>query len=220
MATNSFVEINLREAHALADLTGIAHDLESARNFALRIREARGNHHEHVVADALHTAALIRYSRPFKKGVRRSLGNLEKGILSSLTKDQLQAHERLLLYRDKYFAHSVNAFEENQPVARYWVERVQDEGISSIGCQSTRLVGLSGNEIESIIDLTTFFLDHIGARIEQEKLKVLQIVRAMDINEVLKGRPRRPEQSLKSVYPSQAHVVAHGKTAKKLKHKD
>ena len=39
MATNTFVEINIPEATELADLTGIVHDFESAKQFATQLKE-------------------------------------------------------------------------------------------------------------------------------------------------------------------------------------
>lgn len=123
------------------------------------------------------------------KGVRKWLGG---DALEALTPNQREKHARLRAFRDKHIAHSVNAFEENQPVARYWVDRVTDEGISSIECNHTRITGLSSADLEDVIELTTAILSHVDSQLEKEKAKVLEIVRQMPIDEVLNQPQRGP----------------------------
>ena len=89
------------------------------------------------------------------------------------------------LFRDKHIAHSVNAFEQNQPVARYWDDQVMDEGISSIECNHTRITGLSSADIEDVVELTTVILRYVDSQREKEKARVLEIVRKIPIDEVL-----------------------------------
>ena len=188
MAANTYVEISLPEAADLADLTGIRYDLDSARSLARLLAKMLDENNWNLV-DPMSTAILVRYSRPFVKGVRKWLGG---DALAALTPNQREKHARLRAFRDKHIAHSVNAFEENQPVARYWVDRVTDEGISSIECNHTRITGLSSADLEDVIELTTAILSHVDSQLEKEKAKVLEIVRQMPIDEVLNQPQRGP----------------------------
>lgn len=149
MATNKFVEIEINEAEHLADLTGIVHDFERTKHFAEQLKEMieGGNHSVH---EPMTIAILVRYSRPFVSGVRYRLNETDLGEFSP---DQRAAHDRFILWRNKHIAHSVNVFEENQPVARYWAERFDDEGFTSVECNSSELVGMSLRDVEMVIEL-------------------------------------------------------------------
>jgi hypothetical protein len=98
------------------------------------------------------------YSRSFLGGVRRRLGEEDLKILSS---KQRAAHDHLGAYQDKHVAHSVNGFEESVPRAKYCVERVKEEGITSISYGGGRVTGIGGVEVNAIIELTNVFEAHI-----------------------------------------------------------
>ena len=198
MGTNTFVEIDLPEAADLADLTGIQVDLATARDFAQMLKKIfESKKPDWNLVDPLSTAVLVRYSRLFVTGVRARLG---EEALQTLSGPQREKHIRLRAFRDKHIAHSVNAFEDNQPVARYWVERVKEEGITSVECNHTRIAGLSSDDVEAVIELTTVMLSYVDARLKEEKAKVLEIVRKMPAEEVLSGSkgPRHPD--MKSIH--------------------
>ena len=183
MATNTFVEIKLPEAAELADLTGILYDLASARGMAqLLVKVLDDEKLRRDFVDPLSTAILVRYSRPFVTGVRKWLGEEALAVLDA---QQRRKHERLRAFRDKHIAHSVNAFEENQPVARYWVERVKDEGITSVECNHSRIIGLSSADLEDVIELSTAMLSYVEGRLRDEKAKVLEIVRQLPVEQIL-----------------------------------
>lgn len=153
MAVHAFVEFQIPDAQAFADLTGIRYDLESARSLATKLqRVMEGDNPDYELVDALTTAILVRYSRPFSKGIRKCP---KENALDELSEDQRHKHDTLLNFRDKHIAHSVNAFEENQPVARYVEGREYSESVYSVECHHGRFVGLSSSETESVIDLAT-----------------------------------------------------------------
>lgn len=91
--------------------------------------------------------------------------------------------------RNKYIAHSVNAFEESQPVARYWVEKVREEGITAIECNHNRVVGLSQQDLTDIIDLTSTWIIYIQQKIAEEKAHLLTIVRQIPLAELFQSSP-------------------------------
>jgi hypothetical protein len=202
VANNSYVEVDLPEANDLADLTGIKRDLESAREFAVFFKEVRqGKRWEWILTDALTTAILVRYGRAFAKGIRQPLNKFGADIFSKLTAEQLEKHERLRDFRNLHIAHSVSAFEENIPVARYWVERVQAEGISSVECNSISVSAMSVDDADGIIELTSTFLVHVEALIRNEKARLLQLVRSLPLEDVLRG----PKLSRQTSGISKAH---------------
>jgi len=124
------------------------------------------------------------YSRPFSEGVRLRLGEDD---LTTLTPEQRSAHDHIRAYRDKHVAHSVNAFDENIPRANYCVERVREEGITGIACGGGRIVGLSGGEVNAIIELARVLETQIEAQIKDERDRLLPIVRSMPLEKVLAG---------------------------------
>ncbi|XLZ71473.1 hypothetical protein ABT364_05755 [Massilia sp. SR12] len=127
-------------------------------------------------------AVSIKYARPFATGVRAKLSLAD---LDGLDERQRAAHDYLLAYRAKHIAHSVNGYERNQPRANYCVERVQDEGITSITCSHARVVGLNGQRFDDVIELSSIFIAHVDHCIAEESDRLLQIARSIPIDELL-----------------------------------
>jgi hypothetical protein len=188
MATNTFVDLYLEETKLLADYTSIEFDLRSAGDFARLISEEwQKIPPNSSLFDPLMVATIIRYARAFAQGVRVNI--YDEGA-SILTEEQRSKHELLMQIRNKYVAHSVNAFEESQPVARYWVEKVHEEGITSIGCIHCRVVGLNQQEVADIIDLTTVWLRYVQQKRTEEETRLLPIVRKLPLETLLQNTPR------------------------------
>lgn len=193
MATNRFVEIDIPEAAELADLTGILRDFESTKWFAGKLAEIWSSKRpDFILIDALTTAILVRYSRPFMDGVRKWFGKKELG---TLTLEQQTAHEHFRHWRSMHIAHSVNMFEENQPIARYWIERFDTEGFTSVECNSSNVVGMSAADTQTIVELADHFIKKLTPLIEAEKQRVLNVVRSLPRQDVLamKKLPRAPQ---------------------------
>ncbi len=183
MATNTFVEIDIPEAAEFADLSGVLLDFEGARRYAVQLKNMLAEESpEYSFWEPMTTAILVLYSRPFAKGRRKRLREEDLRTLSSA---QRKSHERFRVWRNKHIAHSINIFEDNQPVARYWVERFDDEGFTSVACNSQQLVGLSSSDIDLVIELTSHFIEHLKPRIKAEQEKVLVIIRSMPKKDVL-----------------------------------
>lgn len=193
MATITFVDVDLDEAVALADLSGVATDFESARSLAkyLADRFAPGALDLEVV-DAFSTAILVNYARPFMSGVRKWLGT---DILKSLTPEQIELHETFMAWRNKHIAHSVNPFEENQVVAYYDQDTVAETGIQNISVQEYRLIGLSMQHLEDMQMLADALLVVVKACIDAEAARVLEIVRGRPVAEVLAVGTKPPNSA-------------------------
>jgi hypothetical protein len=185
VARYRFVDLHIPEAKLLADLTGIRADLTNARDYALALKKLMvAEKPDWTLVEPLSIAIAVAYSRAFTTGVRARLDDTD---LTALTSAQREAHDHLRAYRDKHVAHSVNAFEHNQPRAHYWAERVEAEGIVAVGCSHGRVASLSTRHIEDVVELTTTLLVHVDARIAGEQAQLLAIVRKMPLDEVLAG---------------------------------
>lgn len=134
------------------------------------------------ITEAFCTAILIKYGRAFGSGVRK----IDKRVLlADLPKKILESHEYFLAWRDKHLAHSVNNFERGKIQARYCAERVHSEGIADITVGQLRLGSLSTDELEELAATSRFFIDRLENMIRAEKEKVLALVRALPVSEVL-----------------------------------
>lgn len=186
MATHTFVDFEQPEAFELARLTSIEHDLRSARDLCIYLENqfavAPNGWPPSEITDAFSTAIVVRYSRAFVTGVRHGLGKRELFVLSQ---EQLDNHNRLRALRDKHMAHSVNAFENTRVQARYCLERVNDEGITSVSAAHYRVFGLSQRDIESLKELCTCLLAHVDQLIDHEKKALLRVIRALPLGKVL-----------------------------------
>ena len=189
VATHTFVHFENPEAFGLARLTSIRQDLSSARDLCEYLQsqiEAAPNHWPPAeINDAFSTAIVIRYNRAFVTGVRHGLRDEEIAIL---TDEQRAAHERIRTLRDKHFAHSVNAFEDTRVQARYCLERVEDEGITSVSAAHYRVFGLSIAELSAISDLCECLLAQIKVFERQEQQRLLNVIRQMPLAEVLSAK--------------------------------
>ena len=171
------------EAEVFADLTGTRYDLESARSLARKLQSVMEEEKpDYELVDALTTAILVRYSRQFCGGVRRWP---TEDALDELSEDQHYKHRRLRNFRDKHIAHSVNALEENQPIARYVEGREHTEGVYSVEYHHGRVVGLSLGETENVIELTTAMIEYVDCLLDVEKDALLAKVRSLSFDQML-----------------------------------
>lgn len=184
MVTYTSVELKIPEAKLLGDLVGVKMDLQRANEFCKRmIAEWCKPPQDYLLLESLSIAATVSYARAFSGGVRVHLTQDDLNVLSD---EQKTAHNFLLAYRNKHVAHSVNEFEENVAKAQYCAERVQDEGFTSITHSSGRIVTLGGPQITAMIEITQALEVHVEAKIENERKRLLPIVRALPVEAVLK----------------------------------
>lgn len=186
MAIHTFVHYEGDEAALLARLASIQYDLRSAIMLCEYLQDeckrSPDSYPGSEIIDAFSTAILVRYSRAFVTGVRQGLG---ADALAHLNDDQRESHERIRAFRDKHIAHSVNSFEETKIQARYCEERVRKEGITGISLEHYRVIGLSLDDVEAIVDVSKTLLAYVDAQIKQEQQKVLSVVRALPLDQVL-----------------------------------
>lgn len=181
MAVWRFVNLNIKEAQLLADLSGIEKDLESTEilcDFLIRaLREFQDIH----LLDALNTAILIKYTRSFKSGMR---SKLPEDLLKHLSSEFLEFHNYCIGLRDKYIAHSVNSEEENQVVAYLVPEETGHKGVSSISVQQKRLVSLGPDDVSKLKEICSELRNRIITLIEVERTKLLELSKKIPIEEL------------------------------------
>lgn len=190
VATHTFVDFEDPEGLELSRLASIRQDLESAVRLCEYLRAkmdgAPNGWPASEITDAFSTAIVIRYNRAFVTGARHGLRNEEISVLSE---EQLAEHERLRALRDKHYAHSVNSFEDTRVQARYCLERVKDEGITSVSVAHYRVLGLSQADLETVQGLCECFLKHLMVRENAEKARLLAVIRKLPISQVLTAKP-------------------------------
>lgn len=189
MVTIRMIKIDFPEASRLSDLTGISLDLRDAQILVDLLKEQLADASSNFwITEALTIAILVKYSRTFSTGVRNKL---EIDTLPFLNEEQRGKHQHLMSYRNKHITHSVNAYEDNQPIARFVEGLEHTEGINEIDCQHARVIGLSLNEIEAVVELTTAILSYVENELRKEKEALLGIVRKTPIKELL-SKERAP----------------------------
>ena len=189
MAIYKYIHVQREEAKRLSDLSGIEYDFETTIQLSKRLLmlfEAN-NYSNMELIDALTTAILVRYSRPFSTGVRKAL---KVEDIVSLSQAEKRMHDWLIQTRNKHIAHSVNTFEENQVCGYYNSDKLHEYGITSISVQNSRLTPLSATDTESVIAISRKAIAHVSKLIEVEKGKVLSILREKNISDLLnEGEP-------------------------------
>lgn len=180
MATWSFVDFSLPETQRLADLSGVHADLVTTVDLCDRINaEAQKQPLDILLLEALCAAALIKYGRTFTSGVR---AGVPADVLSSLLPEHQAAHRRFKDLRDKWVAHSVNAFEETKVVAYLVPPERGPAGSSSIGVQHTTVVSLSATQVKQLKEMASVLREKIAGLIKSENTKALECARSRQPN--------------------------------------
>ncbi len=180
MADWRFVNLNRPEACLLADLVSQAEDLQTTANLCdLALAEFSKGSSVVGLREALTNAAVVRYSRCFAKPVRTKIPN---SLLGELPETQNTDHKFFIVLRNKYIAHSVNAFEETKIVAYLVPEEIGPRGVASIGVQHDRLASLGAEDFTRLKALSSELHHRMSIIIEEEKRKVLEAARKLPVD--------------------------------------
>ena len=150
MVNHTQVRISGPETYRLADMHGVMQDLEWLIALCDQISryKRRGPRPDSTEMEALEGAALIRYGRCFKGGVRTAFV-LDAHWISRLSPDLQAAHYDFEALRDKHVAHSVNDWELNIPIAVLRLNSETGESqVSSVNVQCHRIIGLTPESID------------------------------------------------------------------------
>lgn len=182
MATWSYIDFSRPEAQRLADLTGVDFDLRSVVEYCdlfLSKPFPAASREESQVMAALCIAAVVSYGRTIATGVRSGI-TMEQ--LEKLPEHLLEAHKYFKDFRDKFVAHSVNAFEENSVKAYLVPEERGPRAVASISVQHARVMMLSPYDMTGLRDLANALLAIVGADTEIEKKTVLTYAQSLPID--------------------------------------
>jgi len=112
---------------ALRDLVGATFDMKRVTELCKEYLSALQNNASQNVQDALWMTAVVLYARCFKSGVRTEL---KMAALDSIPGNSHDAHNHFINLRDKFVAHSVNAYEQT---LHYAVIRTDTSEVVSTG---------------------------------------------------------------------------------------
>lgn len=141
---------------------------------------------------AVDAAALIRYARAFKSGVRE---RPRDELLDALNAEDRQNHRSFIALRDKHIAHSVNAFEGTSVMALLVPPERGEAAIASLGSEHHSWGSLSKDEILKMKELCGAFREALEALIAEEKRSLLKIVQRMPIDELYALEHRAPDRA-------------------------
>jgi len=181
MAVWRFVNFCVKEAQLLADLTGVEVDLSATEDTCnLLLTKTSEEQADWTLVEALCSAALIRYGRAFASGIRAGVPN---EVITSLSDELQEMHQYFKNLRDRWIAHSLNAFEENMVHAYLVPEERGPKSIASISVQHQRVITLSAMDITRLKSLAAEVRKHIATCIEQEKRKVLEYAQSLPVDD-------------------------------------
>ena len=176
MATWRFVNFDFKESELLADLSGIVSDLKSASEICdLLTGQIDQQPMNLKLVEALNCALLVKYARPFASGVRK---RVPRDIISELPEEYQKDHEWFIGLRDKYVAHSVNSFEENNVYAYLVPEERGPKGVSSISVHENRLIYLGKDDVGRLKRLAERIVKKVADLVEAERKNVLAFARS------------------------------------------
>ena len=200
MATWSPVDFQVPEAQRLADLTGVAHDLEVAANMCgvyLDYRD-RGDIGDLWQKQALSISAVTMYMRTATSGVRQGV---TENHIAQLDPHHQAFHKYIKALRDKWVAHSVNALEETRVVVYPVPEGRGERGITQVTTQHRFTCSLSFDDANQLIVLAQELKRLVDSEIEDEKARLLEYARSLPVDPFydqpdrysLKGQSKLPE---------------------------
>jgi hypothetical protein len=200
MALWRFVDFSVPEAKVLADLTGVNEDLEATEEIcALFISEAQPfDRNKILLLESICAAAIIRYGRSFPSGVRMGI---TKDVIRQLPPELQADHRYFKNLRDKWIAHSVNTFEENQVVAYLIPKERGPEGVECVSVQQRRVLTVDVGEMRRLMDLCFALRKIIARSIEAENRRVLEYAKSLPVESIYS----RPLPNLNA--PSRANAA-------------
>lgn len=177
MAVWRSVRFMNEESQRLADLAGVETDLLAVEALCARFLKERPNEPlDSVLLDALCSSAIVRYGRAFNSGVRMGVPS---EVLRELSPESQDAHRYFKALRDKWVAHSVNTYEENEVCA--WLMPLErgPPGVTGITVRQARVALLSSENMQSLRDLTGQIRERLKIFMAAENARVLAIAQGM-----------------------------------------
>jgi hypothetical protein len=178
MAVYRYVNVHLPSPNAkrLADLCGIANDLQSCRayceeyvkTFASILKPTHDV--RHLESFCMHV--FVKYGRCFCGGVRTEVA---KRALSSLSPEDKTFHQLVMDVRNKHVAHSVNNFESHK--LRVWLNpEEKGRNINGVSIETDYFVAPECQFFERLMSLIDKLLSWISTEQKREEKMLIGLV--------------------------------------------
>ncbi len=194
------VHLDTPESRKFADAQSVEQDLAYAVDALSALLDDGQIPGGSLIARSLLVAALVAYARCFTTGVRRRY-SLDVQRIEAMDAGAAAYHRWLLAVRNKYIAHSVNAYEQGIPGL---LLSPPESGVRMIlGCSFLRseFVGLAKQDVEQAIR----FVSQVRALVDDDLVgmedAMLVAARALPIDEVY----ALPPPKLVTISPDQAN---------------
>lgn len=172
------------EAKRLASLAGADTDMAAVVEYCERLEENwQDLGFDSLVMDAFSTAAVVRYGRCFKSGVR---DRLPEAALDTARPALREAHRYVIKLRDMHIAHSVNPFEENEVSVQIADHFVSSDEIFAINTAHGRAIGLPSDTPPRLGTLAMWWRSWIEQEMKSERAMLLELAKRQSL-EVLKS---------------------------------
>lgn len=170
------VEVDTPSCAELRDLAGLQVDFNLALRFLERYLLTDDAERSAESSDeALWIAAMTMYGRAFSTGRRHRA----KPYLEIFSTPQREAHEYLINARNRFVAHSVNAFDQATVFAILTGDGPETAGIRGVGVQQTNLRTLSTHGATDLAELCRAQLSDIEQRMERARAEVADELRQL-----------------------------------------
>lgn len=172
----------------LPNLYGLYTDLFRVHGYVSWLeRYYEKNPHDFTANEAIVTAAVARYARPFGKGQGKLIDLTD---IASLTEADKKFHQRVIDIRNKHIAHPVNAFEVNE-VYVWYHEGNPEPKVTSVSAGAAQTVGLSGSEMVMLKKLCEKLLEYVNKLLNEECDKLMQLAKSLTPHQIL-ALPKGP----------------------------
>ncbi|MDQ5827865.1 MAG: hypothetical protein M3441_27345 [Chloroflexota bacterium] len=172
---------NVSDSRLLSELAGIEEDLQATVMICRKLEVAWTTEPvDTTLIEALSAAAVVRYWRCFGSGVRRPLP-LE--LLEDLRPKQRELHALVRDLRNKYVAHSVSAFEDNNVLLELSMPP-DAPNIMDISVDHWRLAGLKADMARALGNVAERLAAKVYDLFTAERQRVLALARSLPLTDI------------------------------------
>jgi hypothetical protein len=194
------VKLTGEDTHRLADMAGVQMDLRSVAAIVYQLKRRYRpdeDRPDFLLLSCMQDAALIRYGRCFRGGVRTAF-IIPEDWLAGLDPDLRAAHRDFLDLRDKNIAHSVNDWELNSVVTRVQVDQATGEvlKVHGVSVNQSRTVLVASDTLDRLWRLAKTLADLVEAEMKIEQDRLLHSHAKKIPHEELKRRIREDDADI------------------------
>jgi len=183
MADFRYVHFEHQEARRLADLNGVSYDLDIVASLCDQYLKTDylASSENLLLAQAIFMSAVVTYGRTFGSAVR---SGVTRDQIDLLPEELRLRHQHFKDLRDKFVAHSVNAFEENCVKLYLQPPERGEPGVAFIGLGHSRVAALSHDDLAQLKELAAAVLDLVKAEMETEQSRLLELSKTLPVEDI------------------------------------